>query len=119
MDILEEFGLNPNDPYVQASKRMAHNRFVVANSLRAVRVANGISQQEAARRMGTDQAAISRMESGERDLRMSTLRRYADAIHAEVAINVSNTQLSVRSGMPIENVWEKDGSAYELQLQGA
>lgn len=91
MDILKAFGLDPEDPRVQASERMAQNRFRVARQLRDIRVENGISQKEAARRMGSDQAFISRIESGERDLHLSTLHRYADAVHAEVQMRVVNT----------------------------
>lgn len=118
MDIYAAFGLDPNDPYVQASGRMAHDRFRIASLLKKVREENGISQAEAARRMGTDQAAISRIESGERDLRMSTLRRYADAIHAEITMHVINVERGVRGSLPAGNKWETNASQYELQVQG-
>lgn len=34
MDIYAAFGLDPNDPYVQASGRMAHDRFMIASLLK-------------------------------------------------------------------------------------
>lgn len=91
-ELFKLFGLDKDDPLDRASARMATNRYTVPDSLKRVRETNGISQEEAARRMGTDQAAISRLESGARDLKMSTLHRYADAVHAEVQMRVVNTE---------------------------
>ena len=40
----------------------------------------GLSQTEVAVRMGTSQSAVARFESGEADVRLSTLERYASAL---------------------------------------
>jgi len=39
-----------------------------------------LSQTEIAARMGTSQSAVARLESGELDVRLSTLERYAAAL---------------------------------------
>jgi predicted transcriptional regulator len=39
-----------------------------------------LSQTEIAARMGTSQSAVARMESGDLDVRLSTLERYAAAV---------------------------------------
>ena len=48
------------------------------------RKAAGISQRELARRMGTSQPAIARLERGEADPKLSTLARFAAAIGQQV-----------------------------------
>jgi ribosome-binding protein aMBF1 (putative translation factor) len=44
----------------------------------------GLSQTEVAARMGTSQSAVARLEAGRRDLRLSTLQRYAEALGARL-----------------------------------
>jgi transcriptional regulator with XRE-family HTH domain len=59
---------------------MADQRRSLAAALSARRLELGLSQTEVAARMGTSQSAVARLESGEADLRLSTLERYAAAI---------------------------------------
>ncbi|HHT41733.1 MAG TPA: helix-turn-helix transcriptional regulator [Actinomyces sp.] len=117
--LLKLFGLDEGNSLDMASVRMAQDRYAVPAALKQVREENGISQEEAARRMGTDQATISRIESGKRDLHMSTLHRYADAVHAEVTMRVSNSERAHVCGFPVENAWEVSVSEYDLQIQEA
>ena len=44
------------------------------------RIDLGLSQTEVAARMGTSQSAVARLESGDADVRLSTLERYAAAL---------------------------------------
>ena len=53
--------------------------------LRALREAAGKTQEAVARDTGMDQSEISRVEQRD-DLRLSTLRRYAKALDAELEI---------------------------------
>jgi predicted transcriptional regulator len=48
------------------------------------RVELGLSQTEVAARMGTSQSAVARLESGDGDVRLSTLGRYAAALGVEL-----------------------------------
>jgi predicted transcriptional regulator len=59
---------------------MAQQRRSLAASLSAKRRELGLSQTEVAARMGTSQSAVARLESGDADLRLSTLERYAAAL---------------------------------------
>jgi len=59
---------------------MAEQRKSLASALSAKRIELGLSQTEVAARMGTSQSAVARLESGEADLRLSTLERYAAAL---------------------------------------
>ena len=47
------------------------------------------TQSDIAARMGISQSAVARIESGDRDLHLSTLRRYAHAVRARVAHTVT------------------------------
>jgi transcriptional regulator with XRE-family HTH domain len=59
---------------------MAQRRRELTDSLVARRTAMGLSQTEVAARMGTSQSAVARLESGDADVRLSTLERYVAAL---------------------------------------
>lgn len=61
----------------------------LASTLSARRAELGLSQTEVAARMGTSQSAVARLESGEADLRLSTLARYAAALGQRLDIRLS------------------------------
>ena len=61
-------------------KEMAERRRSLAAELVAARLDLGLSQTEVAARMGTSQSAVARLESGDADVRLSTLERYAAAL---------------------------------------
>jgi transcriptional regulator with XRE-family HTH domain len=69
-----------HEPLFPGFREMAEQRRSLAATLVAKRVELGLSQTEVAARMGTSQSAVARLESGEADLRLSTLERYAAAI---------------------------------------
>jgi len=52
------------------------------------RQAVGLSQTEVARRMGTSQSAVARLEAAEIDAKVSTLQRYALAIGYEIEFSL-------------------------------
>ena len=54
--------------------------FAVARQLITARNRAGLSQAEVARRMGTTQSSVARLESGQRLPAMSSIRKYASAI---------------------------------------
>jgi transcriptional regulator with XRE-family HTH domain len=59
--------------------------------LAEVRRAKGLSQTQVAARMGTSQSAVARLEAGQEDIRLSTLRRYAGALGHAVHFGVTAT----------------------------
>jgi DNA-binding XRE family transcriptional regulator len=65
---------------------MAWRREVLWGAMSGWREAQGLSQQEVARRMGTSQPAVARLEAGLSDPRLSTLERYASAIGYELKL---------------------------------
>jgi transcriptional regulator with XRE-family HTH domain len=58
----------------------------VGERVHAAREAAGLSQRELARRMGTSQAAIDRLESGGVGATLTTLQRVATALGLEVNV---------------------------------
>src|SRR5690242_9892156 len=68
-----------------ALRRMSAERGRLVADLTAQRRSAGLSQTEVAARMGTWQSAVARLETGDADVRVSTLERYAAAIGSQVA----------------------------------
>jgi len=64
--------------------------FKIGVILRQAREAAGLTQEEVARRLQTKKSAISRIENHADDVRLSTLRRYADAVGANLQIRLAN-----------------------------
>ena len=69
-----------HDPVFPGFMEIAERRRALAAELAARRVDLGLSQTEVAARMGTSQSAVARLESGDADVRLSTLERYAAAV---------------------------------------
>ena len=68
-----------------ALRRMSDERRRLVADLTEQRRSAGLSQTEVAARMGTSQSAVARLESGDADVRVSTLERYAAAIGSQLA----------------------------------
>ena len=68
-----------------ALRRMSAERRRLVAGLTEQRRSAGLSQTEVAARMGTSQSAVARLETGDADVRVSTLERYAAAIGSELA----------------------------------
>ena len=68
------------DSVVPGFDDMARRRRELSTELVTRRQALGLSQTEVAARMRTSQSAVARLESGDADVRLSTLERYASAL---------------------------------------
>jgi transcriptional regulator with XRE-family HTH domain len=66
----------------------ARLRMSVLRSLVDARQAERLTQSTIAERMGTTQSAVSELEGGASDPRLSTLQRYARAVGAHLSISV-------------------------------
>jgi predicted transcriptional regulator len=69
-----------HDPVFPGFREMAERRRALTDALVERRVSLGLSQTEVAARMGTSQSAVARLESGDADIRLSTIERYAAAL---------------------------------------
>lgn len=61
----------------------------------AMRKAKSLTQDQVAERMDVGQSAVARIESGERDPRLSTLRRYAMAVGALIEHHVHDDEKAI------------------------
>jgi len=84
MNLDEMLGIDLNNPSQRLARILAEEDAALVDALVGLRKASGKSQSEIARSMGVSQSAVARIESGERDPHLSTLRRYAHAVGAEV-----------------------------------
>jgi HTH-type transcriptional regulator / antitoxin HipB len=65
--------------------------FKIGVILRQARESAGLTQEEMARRLHTKKSSISRIENHADDVRLSTLRRYADAVGANLQIRLAHS----------------------------
>jgi transcriptional regulator with XRE-family HTH domain len=96
-----------------ALRRMSAERRRLVADLTAQRRSAGLSQTEVAARMGTSQSAVARLETGDADVRVSTLERYAAAIGSQVAWQARPGQ-----GQPGEDQPGQDQPGLERAGQG-
>ncbi len=71
---------------------VGYTDFKIGVILRQARESAGLTQEEVARRLRTKKSAIYRIENHADDVRLSTLRRYADAVGANLQIRLANIQ---------------------------
>jgi len=68
---------------------IGYAEFKIGVILRQAREEAGLTQEEVARRLHTQKSAISRIENHAEDVRLSTLRRYAEAVGANLQISLA------------------------------
>jgi ribosome-binding protein aMBF1 (putative translation factor) len=66
-----------------------YQEFKIGHLLRSARQKSGMTQDELARRLRTTKSAISRIENHADDVRVSTLKKVADALGKELKIAIS------------------------------
>ena len=74
------------EPAVQAGYSRARSAYRLAERVRLLREARGMSQGELAQRMGTTQSAIARLEAGGTYPNFQTLERVGGALRAELVV---------------------------------
>ena len=77
-DAAYEAALEELEPYERIARRLV-----------AFRLEHGLSQAELGRRCGVSQPAIARLERGEHEPRLATLRRVAHALDADLILDFS------------------------------
>lgn len=86
MDLNELLGINPNDPLDALADRLVRADGELADSLRARRIALGLSIGDVSERMGMSTDAVVAVETGS----LGTLRRYALAVGVLIEHTVTN-----------------------------
>jgi predicted transcriptional regulator len=77
-----------SNPEFRAEYEKADAEFQLIEMLVRARTKANLSQAELARKIGTTQSAIARLEGGGVSPSLSTLRRYAEATGARLEINL-------------------------------
>ena len=80
------------DPEFAENYEAGYADFKIGVILRQAREAAGLTQDEVAKRLQTKKSAISRIENHADDVKLSTIRRYAEAVGANLQIQLSNPQ---------------------------
>jgi transcriptional regulator with XRE-family HTH domain len=91
-------------PVFPGFRGMAQRRRGLLAELVAQRRSAGLSQAEVAARMGTSQSAVARLESGAVDARLSTLERYAGAVHRRLDLRLRDGGAEPRRASTTERV---------------
>lgn len=99
LSLEELLGLSNRDPQQQLASDLADEFEELVDDLVALR-RKYYTQEQIARIMGVSQSAVARIESGERDPRLSTVRRYALAISARITTKVVDTRAPKMSSAP-------------------
>jgi DNA-binding XRE family transcriptional regulator len=76
------------DPAFKAAYDALEEEFTLINELLDARACAKLSQAQVAKRMGTSQSAVARIESG-RTPSLTSLRKYAKAVGRKVEIRLS------------------------------
>lgn len=76
------------DPAVRAEYDALEDEFALIAQLLDARARAGLTQAEVAERMGTQQAAVARLEGGRVRPSLTTLRRYAQATGARLVVRL-------------------------------
>jgi len=77
------------DPDVKREFDALEQEFAIASELIRARARAGLSQAELAKRMGTSQSAIARLESGQTLPSTKTLIRFAEATNSKIKLRLS------------------------------
>lgn len=96
MDFLDDIFGPETDEDRLAERNLVHEEEWLSR-LVELRKAKNLSQGDVGERMGISQSGVARIEAGNRDLHLSSLRRYAIAVGAEVrhVVNAARPTLTV------------------------
>lgn len=72
----------------QAAHERTKQAYMIGRKVRELREDRGLSQTELAKRMGTSQSVIARLELGGAEPRFETLERVAHALDAELIVEL-------------------------------
>ncbi len=76
------------DPEFRKEYEALEPEYKLASTLIRLRLAKGLTQEQLAKLLNTKQESIARLESGSSLLSLSTVKKIADALDAEVEINL-------------------------------
>lgn len=84
----EKKGLQPKKEPAALDKEDVFCK-AIADKIRLVRKAKGLTQSELAHKLKVSQQAISRIESGRENVSLATLKRIVDALGAQIEMSIN------------------------------
>ncbi|UJP39367.1 helix-turn-helix domain-containing protein [Cellulomonas palmilytica] len=96
MDLDEMLGFDPNNRDDRHAEILVDEHDELLRLLVEARRRHNLDQDDVALLMGIDRSGVSRIESGSRDLHLSTLRRYAFAVGAVIRHQVEDIDTVIR-----------------------
>jgi HTH-type transcriptional regulator / antitoxin HipB len=78
------------DPGSAEGYEEGYQKFKIGVMLRLAREKAGMTQEEAAQKLGTHKTAISRIENHAEDIRLSTLEKYAKAFGKTLKVELAD-----------------------------
>ncbi|GAA4152420.1 helix-turn-helix domain-containing protein [Leifsonia shinshuensis] len=100
INLLRDLGYADDSVVAKKARESARIYEDVINGLVACREEAGLKQKEVAKRMGTQQSAVSELENLASDARFSTILRYAHAVGAEIDIEITPAGKAYHSEKP-------------------
>jgi DNA-binding XRE family transcriptional regulator len=95
MNLDELLGIDLDDPHQRLARDLVEADEKMLDELVRIRKEH-LTQSQVGEQMGISQGAVARIESGDRDPHLSTLRRYAFAVGAVIKHNVERAETSQR-----------------------
>lgn len=78
------------DPSIRAAHDMQAEEFAMARELIAARAKAGLTQADVAKRMGTTQSTVARLEGGNAAPSLRSLQRYAQAVGCRAVVHLEH-----------------------------
>ena len=85
-DVKKELLKNPE---VKKEYDRLDPRYQLISDLIALRIKKGLTQEDVAKKMGTKQSAIARIESGDENLTIDSIQEISEALGAKVKISIN------------------------------
>lgn len=76
------------DPEFREAYALVDEEYALVETLVRARTAANLTQEEVARRIGTTQSAVARLEGGKVSPSFATLRRYAEATGTRLTVGL-------------------------------
>ena len=87
------------DPEFRKEYEALEPEYQLASALIRLRLAKGLTQEQLARLLNTKQESIARLESGSSLPSLSTVKKVANALDAELEINLRPKRQSARDSL--------------------
>lgn len=90
------------DPGFRKEYEALEPEYRLAAALIRLRLAKGLTQEDLAKRLNTKQESIARLESGGSMPSLSTVKRVADALDADLEINLRPRRKSAKDNLVVQ-----------------